>query len=150
MQEEMNSLKKNGTWILVKQPKHQKLVSCKWIFKVKQGISGVELPRYKARLVTKGFTQKERVDYNEVFSPMVKQTSIRIMLSLVENFDLELEQLDVTTTFLHGELEEEIYMTQPQGFVEGTDRDVCLLKRPLYGPKQSPRQWNKRFVTFMK
>lgn len=81
---------------------------------------------------------------------MVKQTSIRIMRSLVARFDLKLDQMDVTTALLHGELEEVIYMKQPQGFVRGNEENVCLLKRPLYGLMQYPRQWNKRFDTFMK
>lgn len=96
MREEISSLKKNGIWILVEQHKNQKLVGCKWIFKRNEGISGVELPRYKARLIDEGFIQKEGIDYNQIFSPVVKQTSIRIILSLVARFDLELDQIDVT------------------------------------------------------
>ena len=106
----MESLRKNKTWILVDQPKKQKAIGCKWIFKKKEGIPRVERPRFKARLVAKGFTQVERIDYNEIFSPVVKHCSIRIILGLVNQYDLELEQLDVKTTFLHGNLKETIYM----------------------------------------
>ncbi|KAL3623658.1 hypothetical protein CASFOL_032474 [Castilleja foliolosa] len=123
-------------------------MGCKWVFKVKEGISGMERPRYKARLVAKGFTQREGVDYNEIFAPVVKQTTIRLILALVTNLDLELDQMDVTTAFLHGELEEEIFMNQPTGFEKGENK-VCLLKKSLYGLKQAPRQWNKRFDLFM-
>jgi len=101
-------------------------------------------------LVTKGFSQIPGVDYNDVFSPVVKHSSIRIFFGIVAMRDLELEQLDVKTAFLHGELEEEIYMDQPEGFiVPGKEDHVCKLKRSLYGLKQSPRQWYKRFDSFM-
>jgi len=106
--------------------------------------------RFKARLVAKGFSQIPGVDYNDVFSPVVKHSSIRTFFGIVAMRDLELEQLDVKTTFLHGELEEEIYMDQPEGFiVPGKEDLVCKLKRSLYGLKQSPRQWYKRFDSFM-
>ena len=150
MNEEIKSLQKNQTWELVQLPKGKRVVGCKWVFKRKEGISGIEPPRFKARLVAKGYTQKEGVDFHEVFSPMVKHSSIRILLAIVSTFDLELEQLDVKTAFLHGELEEQIYMSQPEGFVIPDKEDrVCLLKKSLYGLKQSPRQWYKRFDAFM-
>ena len=91
MNEEMESLSKNQTWELVRKPDGQKLVSCKWIYKLKEGIPGVEKPRYKARLVARGFTQREGIDYTEVFSPVVKHTSIRVLLALVATQNLELE-----------------------------------------------------------
>ncbi|GJS26881.1 retrotransposon protein, putative, ty1-copia subclass [Tanacetum coccineum] len=141
MKEEMSSLKKNHTWELVDQPPGQKLVSCKWLYKIKEGIEGVQKPRYKARLVARGFTQRAGIDYNEVFSPVVRHTSIRVILSLTACEDYELEQLDVKTAFLHGNLEETIYMRQPPSFEKGTGNKVCLLKKSLYGLKQSPRQW---------
>lgn len=146
--EEMESLQKNGTWKLVDLPKGKRTVSCKWIFKRKEGIPGVEAPRYKARLVARGFTQVQGVDYNEIFSPVVKHCSIRILLSIVNQFDLELEQMDVKTAFLHGDLEETIYMQQPEGFIEDEGK-VCLLRKSLYGLKQSPRMWYKRFDDFL-
>nr|AAR87163.1 putative polyprotein [Oryza sativa Japonica Group]AAU89150.1 integrase core domain containing protein [Oryza sativa Japonica Group]ABF98081.1 retrotransposon protein, putative, Ty1-copia subclass [Oryza sativa Japonica Group] len=150
IQEEMQSLEKNGTWELVHLPKQKKPVRCKWIFKRKEGLSPSEPPRFKVRLVAKGFSQIAGVDYNDVFSPVVKHSSIRTFFSIVTMHDLELEQLDVKTTFLHGELEEEIYMDQPEGFiVPGKEDYVCKLKRSLYGLKQSPRQWYKRFDSFM-
>ncbi|GJX70172.1 transposable element [Tanacetum coccineum] len=94
--------------------------------------------------------QKEGIDYNEIFSPVVRHTSIRVLLSLVAHHDLELEQLDVKTAFLHGDLEEEIYMSQPEGFVvQGKEDYVCKIRKSLYGLKQSPRQWYKRFDSFM-
>ena len=150
MNEEMESLYKNGTWVLVPPPKGKKIVGCKWVFKRKEDSSGVENARYKARLVAKGYSQVQGVDFIDVFSPVVKHSSIRILLALVAMHDLELEQLDVKTAFLYGDLEEKIYMKQPEGFeIEGKKDQVCLLKKSLYGLKQSPRQWYKRFDSFM-
>ena len=150
MQEEVESLHKNRTWDLVKPPKDKKIVGCKWVFKRKEGIPGVEDAKYKARLVAKGYSQVHGVDFNDVFSPVVKHSSIRVLLALVAMHNLELEQLDVKTAFLHGELEETIYMQQPEGFeIKGKKDHVCLLKKSLYGLKQSPRQWYKRFDSFM-
>ncbi|RVW60778.1 Retrovirus-related Pol polyprotein from transposon TNT 1-94 [Vitis vinifera] len=110
IQKEMDSLRKNETWELVTKPKDQKVV------KRKQGTLGNEAPRYKARLVAKGFSQKEGVDHNEIFSPVVKHSSIRLLLAFVAHEDLELDQLDVKITFLHGKLDELIYMQPPEGF----------------------------------
>lgn len=150
MHDEMASLEKNGTWNLVRLPREKKPIRCKWVFKRKEGVSPNDETRYKARLVAKGYSQIPGIDYNEVFSPVVKHSSIRTLLSIVAMHDLELEQLDVKTAFLHGELEEDIYMEQPEGFViPGKEKLVCKLKKSLYGLKQSPRQWYKRFDTFM-
>src|SRR4051812_8609125 len=114
MGEEIESLRKNQTWQLVSLPEGQKVVNCKWVFKKNEGIPGVRAPRYKARLVAKGFTQRQRIDFNEVFSPVLKHSSIRVLLAMVALYDMELERLDVKTVFLHGELEEQIYKTQPE------------------------------------
>lgn len=149
--EEMESLKKNQTWDWVERPKGHKVIGCKWLFKLKPGIPGEnQPPRYKGRLVAKGYAQVEGIDYNEVFAPVVKHVSIRLLLSAVAHFDLELEQMDVKTAFLHGVLKERVYMEQPEGYVEkGKEKMVCLLRKSLYGLKQSPREWNHRFHTFM-
>ena len=118
MNEEMQSLAKNETWDLVPLPKGMKPVGCKWVFKKKEGIPGVEPARFKARLVAKGFSQNEGIDYHEVFSPVVKHKTIRVLLAMVSTLDFELEQLDVKTAFLHGNLEEQIYMSQPDRFLD--------------------------------
>ena len=100
--------------------------------------------------MARGFTQEDSVAYNEIFSPVVKHSSIRILLALVENFDIELDQMDVKTIFLHGVIKETIYLKQPEGFEDKDKKDhLCLLKRALYGLKQSPKQWNKCFDEFM-
>jgi hypothetical protein len=150
LQEEMQLLDKNSTWDVVCLPKHNKVVRYKWIFKRKKGLSSKEPARFKARLVAKRFGQIPGIDYNDIFSSVVKHSSICAFFGIVAMRDLELEQLDVKTTFLHGELEEEIYMDQLEGFiVPGKEDLVCKLKRSLYGLKQSPRQWYKRFDSFM-
>ncbi|KAH9727059.1 retrovirus-related pol polyprotein from transposon TNT 1-94-like protein [Citrus sinensis] len=116
----------DDTWELVKLPKGKRAIGNKWVYTKKQGSLNQTTPRYKARLVAKCFAQKEGIDYNEVFSPVVKHTSICILLALVAKNELELAQLDVKTKFLHGDLEEEIYMIQPCGFkVVGKENHVC-------------------------
>jgi hypothetical protein len=149
MREEYDSLMTNNTWTLVPLPAGRKPVFCKWVFKIKQGANG-EVERYKARLVARGFTQTYRVDYNETFAPVAKFTSIRCILALTTLEDMEIRQMDMKTTFLNGELEEEIYMEQLQGFVhQGGEHLVCKLQKSLYGLKQSPA-WNQKLDAFLK
>ena len=115
-------------------------------FAKKQGSSDGDTVRYKARLVAKGYTQREGIDYNEVFSHVVKHSSIRILLALVAQYELKLDQLDMKTPFLHGDLEEKIYVSQLMGFkTAGKENMIYKLKKSLYELKQSPRQWYKRF-----
>ena len=141
MKKEIHSFLKNQTWELVERPKGKKIVDYKWIYKYKEGILGVKEARCKASLVARGFSQVPGIEYNEIFSPVVRHTSIHTLLALVALNDYELAQLDIKTIFLHGELEEEIYMRQPDGHVvEGKEDRVCLLKKSLYGLKQSPKQ----------
>nr|GEX64102.1 retrotransposon protein, putative, Ty1-copia subclass [Tanacetum cinerariifolium] len=150
MEDEVENLHKNKTWELVKLPKEKRVISYKWLFKVQDGMPGVESNGYKSRYVVCGFDQREGIDFNDVFSLVVRHTSIRVLLSIVALQDLELEQLDVKTTFLHGHLEEEIYVEKPEGFkVPRKEDHVCRLKKSLYGLKQSPRKWYKRFDSFM-
>lgn len=148
MENEMKSLKENNTWILVDRPKDRKLISCKWLFKIKTNADG-SLDKYKARLVARGYTQEEGVDYYDTFSPVARMTTIRSILSIAANEGLTLSQFDVVTAFLNGLLDEDIYMSQPEGFSDGTNK-VCKLKRSLYGLKQSPRCWNKCIVDYLK
>lgn len=125
MEEEFDSLVKNKTWILVDKVKNQRVVSCRWIFKRKE-VAGV---RYKARLIAGGFLQREGIDYNEIYAPVVKHKTIRLILSMVAHYDMELEQLDVKTAFLYVDLEENILMSQSEGFIKaGHENKVCLLK----------------------
>ena len=142
MEKEMESLHKNDVWDLVKLPKGRKAVGSKWVFKLKVGPDGM-VHRHKARLVAQGFSQKYGLDYDETFSPVVRFESLRTVIALAVQNGLKLHQMDVTTAFLNGELDEEVYMKQPEGFAEKGQEDlVCKLKRSIYGLKQSPRCWN--------
>jgi hypothetical protein len=106
--------------------------------------------KYKSWLVAKGYSRVEGIDFGEIFSPIAKLTSIIFLLSIIVVFDLEVEQMDVKTAFLHGDLEEEIYMNQPEGFVvKGNKELVFKLKKSLYGLKQSPRMWYQKFDTYI-
>ena len=148
MQEEYDSLMANGTWELAPLPKGRKSVGCKWVFRTKKDASG-EVVRHKARLVAKGFSQVAGVDFLETFAPVAKFNTIRCILALGAALDLEIHQMDVKTAFLNGELEEDIYMTQPQGFeVKDFEHLACKLKKSLYGLKQSPRAWYQRIDAF--
>ena len=149
MQEEIEALHKNHTWELVILPTGQKAIGNKCVYKIKQD-SNDQVERYRARLVVKGYTQKEGVDFHDIFSPMVRLTTIRVVIAMCVVFDLHLEQLNVKTAFLHGKHEEEIYILQPEGFEEqGKENLVCRLTKSLYGLKQTPRCWYKRFDSFI-
>ena len=143
MRAKMESLHSNEVWDLVMPPPNRKIVGSKWIFKRKVDADGT-IERYKARLVAQGCTQLVGLDYEETFSPVVRFESIRFLLAMGTQNQLKLHQMDVSTAFLHGELTEEVYMRQPEGFIEpGNEHLVCRLRRSIYGLKQSPRCWNQ-------
>jgi ATP-binding cassette subfamily B (MDR/TAP) protein 1 len=145
----MDSLHKNQTYDLVEISKGKKVLRNKWMFTIKKDSSG-KIMKHKARLMVKGFLQKKGIDFDEIFSPLVKMTPVRAILELTACLDLEIEQMDVKTAFIHGDLHEEINMTQPEGFeVPGKENLVCKQKKNLYVLKQTPRQWYKKFDSFM-
>uniref|UniRef100_A0AAV1U5H8 Integrase catalytic domain-containing protein n=1 Tax=Peronospora matthiolae TaxID=2874970 RepID=A0AAV1U5H8_9STRA len=144
MKSEMNSLEEHSTWKLVDMPPGKKSVGCKWVFKIKRDPSG-EIIKFKARLVAKEFTQRPGIDYNETFAPVAVKESINTVLAIAAAEDLEAENVDVDTAFLYGEVEEEIYMDQPDGFEDkGSPKKKCLLQKALHGTKQAARQWNNK------
>ncbi|GKE55522.1 retrotransposon protein, putative, ty1-copia subclass, partial [Tanacetum coccineum] len=145
MNVEMQSMKDNEVWNLVDLPPNGKTVGSKWLFKKKTDMDGA-VHTFKARLVTKGFTQTYGVDYEETFSHVADIRAIRILIAIATYYDYEIWQMDVKTAFLNGHLDEEVYMVQPEGFVNPKyPNRVCKLKHSIYGLKQTSRQWNKRF-----
>ena len=144
MQSEMKSLKHHETWKLVDIPPGKKAIGCKWVYRIKRNPSD-EIVKFKARLVAKGFTQRPGIDYTETFAPVARKESINTVLAIAAAEDLEAENVDVDTAFLYGEVDEEIYMDQPDGFEdENNSSKKCLLQKALYGTKQAARQWNTK------
>ena len=143
---EMASLLQHGTWELTKLPHGRKAVGCKWVFALKRDKAG-NITRFKARLVAQGFSQVEGWDYNETYSPVARFVSLRVFLSIAAQRGLRVDQIDVKTAFLHGVLREDIYMLQPEGYVQTEGGPfVCHLIKTLYGLKQSSRAWNERLT----
>lgn len=150
MNSEIQSMKSNQTWDLVKLPQGRKVVDCRWVFKIKPGDQN-RPARYKARLCARGFTQIYGIDFDETYAPVVKFTSIRVFLTKAILMKMTIHQMDVVTAFLNAPLDEEIFMRQAPGFAEtGKEHLVCKLNRSIYGLKQSPRQWNKVIDDFLK
>ena len=151
--EELKAHEKNHTWTVVPREADKKTIDSKWVFKKLRDTTG-QVYRYKARLCARGFLQRQGIDYNETFSPVVRYDSLRLLLALVAQEDLELGQFDVKTAFLYGNLDEEILMEIPKGFngkcVNNNTNVVCSLNKSLYGLKQAPRCWNKKFSSFLK
>ncbi|KAK8670697.1 hypothetical protein V6N13_037315 [Hibiscus sabdariffa] len=145
MRSKMDSMSDNQVWTLVEPPEGIKPIGCKWVFKKKTDMDGNVLT-YKGRLVAKGYRQIHGIDYDETFSPVAMFKSIRILLAIDAFHDYEIWQMDVKTAFLNGKLEEDVYMTQPEGFVTPENAGkVCKLQRSIYGLKQASRSWNLRF-----
>lgn len=144
MQDEYNSLIINKTWELVDLPQGRTLVDNKWVFALKRD-SDNNIKRYKCRLVAKGFSQKAGIDFNETFSPVIKHSTLRLFFSIAAETNEALEHIDVETAFLNGVLEEEVFMRQPDGFIDKENKNkVCRLYKAIYGLKQASYVWNKR------
>lgn len=147
MRDELNSLAKNHVWDLVKRPVGKNIITNRWVFRVKYSPDGKK-ERYKARLVARGFCQVFGTDYSETYAPTASMSIIRFLFAHAAVHNLKMAQFDIKCAFLYGDLEEEVYMLQPDGFDAGDDK-VCRLRKSLYGLKQAPRQWCKKFTSFL-
>ena len=148
--QEYDSLLENETWDLVELPQGKATIGCRWVFKTKHKSDG-SIDWFKGRLVAKGYAQQHGIDYNEVFSPVVRFPSVRTLLAYGVQRGMKIHQMDVVTAFLNGNIKEDIYMAQPEGFVvEGKEHLVCKLRKSIYGLKQSPRCWNSVLDSHLK
>ena len=140
---ELDSLRKNATWVIAKVPMEWNIVGCRWLFRRKED------ERFKVRLVAKGYSQQPGIDFKETFAPVGKFTTLRVLLALVAENDWELHSMDVKTAFLNGELEEEIFMEYPEGVEEIPEPGyACRLIKAIYGLRQSPRAWYQKIHMF--
>jgi Reverse transcriptase (RNA-dependent DNA polymerase) len=146
---ELDALAKNNTWSLVPASEATNVVGCKWVYKTKHRSDGT-VERYKAQLVAKGYIQEEGLDYTDTFSPVIKPTTIRLILTIVVTHNWPIRQLNVNNAFLHGELSELIHMSQPPGFIDiQHPTHVYRLNKALYGLRQSPRAWYHKLRDFL-
>ena len=149
MQQEIEAIERNKTWDLVDLPAGKKSIGVKWVFKTKHNTNG-EIEKHKARLVVKGYKQKAGIDYQEVFAPVARLETIRLVLALAAQNNWIVHQMDVKSAFLNGILQEEVYIDQPPCFIKkGEENKVCRLKRALYGLKQTPRAWYSRINGYL-
>ena len=149
MSTEFNSTNENHTWDLVAASERMNVVGCRWVFTIKYNPDG-SVRRYKARLVARGYTQLPGIDYTETFSPVIKTTTIRLVLDITVSRSWPIKQLDVNNAFLQGTLTEEVYTVQPPGFVDADlPNHVCRLQKALYGLKQVPRAWYRELSNFL-
>ena len=144
----MEALHKNDTWEVTSLPSGRKAIGCKWVFKIKYKANG-EVERYKARLVVKGFNQKEGIDYTETFASVAKMATVRCTMCIAVNNGWPMYQLDVNNAFLYGTLDESVYMVPPPGYFTKNENRVCKLKKSLYGLKQAPRKWNEKLTSVL-
>ncbi|GKV19456.1 hypothetical protein SLEP1_g29717 [Rubroshorea leprosula] len=149
MSEEFTALVSQGTWDLVPPAPNQNIIGCKWVFRLKRGKDG-RVERYKARLVAKGFHKQPGTDYTQTFSPVIKPTTIRAILSIAVSRGWKIHQLDINNAFLHGKLDEQLFMQQPARFIDPhLPHHVCRLQKSLYGLKQAPRMWFRELKQFL-
>lgn len=146
MDEEIASLAANDTWTLQPAPPGIKPIPVKWVYKEKRDTNG-NIERHKARLVVKGFHQREGIDYDQVFAPVSKYSTLRTVLAIAADLDLEIHQLDIKTAFLNGKLDEDVFIQQPPGYNNNNPSLACKLNKALYGLKQASRAWHRTLKT---
>lgn len=150
MAQEMQAIEKNSTWALTALPAGHKPIGLKWVYKLKNNTAG-EVIKHKARLVAKGYVQRQGVDFEEVFVPVAWLDTVRVILAVVADWRWEVHHLDVKSAFLNGDLQEEVYIAQPEGFVKkGEEHLVLRLSKALYGLCQAPQAWNTRLDKCLK
>lgn len=150
MDKEMQSILKNETWELVKLSTGKKPIGLKWVYKLKRNSDG-EVVKHKARLVGKGYVQKQDIDFEEVFAPVARLDTVRLLMAYAANNGWKIHRLDVKSAFLHGDFEEEVYVSQPEGYaVKGKEQHVLKLSKALYGLRQAPRAWNVKLDKSLK
>lgn len=151
MREELDQLEKNNTWTLVNkrdiQPGHRTL-SGKWVYKVKRDVNG-DIARFKARWLVKGYLQQFWVGFNQTFAAVVKPMAFRVLFAIAAFYDLDIDQMDVKTAFLYGDIDQLLYVELPKGYYEDQEYMVCRLNKALYGLKQSPRLWYEQLSSFL-
>ena len=141
MDSEITSIHRNHTWEVIDREPHMRPITTKWIYKLKMGMTG-KPDKLKARVVARGFQQIEGIDYNDIFSPVVRWSTIQIIFVLTAKYNWPLHHMDVITAFLNGTLEDDVIMEIPDGFPSANDpMKVCRIKKALYGLRQSPRAW---------
>ena len=149
MNEEIEQIERSKTWTLVPEPKDKNVIGTKWVFKNKLKEDG-KVSRNKERLVCKGYSQEEGIDYGEIFSPVARLEGVRNLFAYVAHKGFKVYQMDVKFAFLNGIIDEEVYIEQPKGFVDPNKRDmVCKLHKALYGLKQAPQAWYERLHNYL-
>jgi len=148
MENEYETLIRNGTWSLVPRPENKKILTNRWVFKTKRDSHG-QVVKYKARLVARGHIQKAGIDYEEIFAPVARYEIIRTLLAAAVEEEMHVHHMDVVSAYVQGYLSDEIFMEQPELFLQDNHEKVCKLHKPLYGLKQSAREWYKRMDEFV-
>jgi hypothetical protein len=149
MDEEIDALNANMTWELVPLPKGKNVIGCKWVYKVKHNSDG-SISMYKARLVAKGYAQTHGIDYEETFAPIAKMATVKAVIVVATSKGWVLHPMDVKNVFLHGELQEEVYLDKPPRYEDMSHPNyVCRLRKALYGLKQAPRAWHDKIAEYL-
>ena len=142
MEEEMRAIRDNETWELTELPAGHRAIGLKWVFKIKKDPQG-NVIKHKALLVAKGYAQREGIDFEEVFAPVARMETVRVLVALTAHRGWHVHHMDMKLAFLNGELAEKVYVRQPEGFVDTNNRQAVLkLRKALYGLRQAPRAWN--------